>query len=100
MNLSLVDSDNRHRHCRRCGTVLTSGQDEFHLSFQTVRCARCLYRNVLGCDDMEVRFTSSLANLGLRDHAATLLARARSEGDASPAIAEALRLLLARARDL
>ena len=93
-------ADLGNRHCRLCGTVLTSGLVEPHPSFQIVRCVRCLYRNVLGCGEMGVPFTSSLANLGLRDHAATLLADARAAGDARPAIANALHLLLARARDL
>lgn len=93
-------ADLRNRHCRRCGTVLTSGQQQPHPSFQIVRCVRCLYRNILGCSEMEVPFTSSLANLGMRDHAAKLLANARSAGDARPAIADALHLLLAKARDL
>lgn len=88
------------RHCRRCGTVLTSGQDEPHPSFQIVKCVRCLYRNVLGCREMALPFTSSLANLGLRDHAATLLANARAAGDARPTIAEGSHLLLARVKEL
>ena len=93
-------ADPGNRHCRRCGTKLTSGQVEPHPSFQIVRCVRCLYRNVLGCGEMRVPFTSSLANLGLRDLATTLLAAAGAAGDARPAIAEALHLLLVRARDL
>jgi hypothetical protein len=97
---SILMADPSHRHCRRCGTVLTSGQNDPHPSFQIVRCVRCLYRNVLGCSEIGVPFSSSLANLGLRDHAATLLADARAAGDARPAIADALRLLLAKARDL
>ena len=88
------------RHCRRCDTVLTSGQNDPHPSFQIVRCARCQYRNIHACREMVLPFTSSLENLGLRDHAATILANARAAGDARPAIAEGLQLLLARVKEL